>query len=173
MLPFLRLLSLGSACVVGSASVSCVRVTPATQAEQSMAASFSPPAGKGMVYVYRKPAVAYASMIPSFVWVDGKRVAKNKAGGFIAYPLAPGKRLVSAGATPQVEESNFTLQVKPGQTYFIRQQVKGQSDGTMMVPAGAAMVPVAVPTYFFTAELVPEATARQEIAKCRQVAAQP
>ena len=156
-----------------------------TPQERAMGQSFTPPAGKGVLYVYR-PSTPRAMLTGRPVFINDKELNSNNNGTFMAIPLKPGNYRIQAALKPITDEQQghypeINLSVKAGKNYFIRQSVEGSIFGegkgdVMLLQTGAAPIPIPMGTSTllpFKARLVSEATGKQECRGLKQVGADP
>ena len=160
-------------------SMSC-RLQPSA-AEQAVGASFSPPQGKALIYVYR-PTRPFTGFGRRAVFIDKQHVAYTYVGSFVAIPVKPGTYTVQAAAPALWDEPgahkaypDIILKLRAGQSIFIK-QYEGQSTDsgeTMALQTGGGAVPIPMGGWYppYHAKLVDSSIGRAECASLKQVGA--
>lgn len=77
------------------------------------------PAGKGHLYVYRKPALYAAGATYKVRAADGALVGELYNASYLLLPVAPGKHRFSIEEASFLKPKTFEVDVKPGQNYFV------------------------------------------------------
>jgi hypothetical protein len=75
-------------------------------------------AGKGHLYVYRKPAL-YAFGAKYHVTADGAKVGDLSNGSYLLLPLEPGKHRLAVDEGGFQRPKSFDVDVQAGQNYFV------------------------------------------------------
>jgi Protein of unknown function (DUF2846) len=144
---------------------------PAISKQDKVAAqTFTPPAGKSLLYVYRSSSILTMTAA-SLCWINGNYIGKNGSGNFMAIPLKAGNYTINPIGNPGTEAGRTFPAVKisavAGRNYFIRQKITPTTEGMVVLPTGV------VPGLRFEAASVSESVGRQEVEKCRQVGFNP
>lgn len=124
-------------------------------------APVAPPSGEAQIYVYRVPRVASSGGYPTIA-LDGRDVAPLKNGGFLRFPVGPGRHTIEQRYSVwnwDLRADPVVVDAAPGRTYFVRMD----TDASAM-KLGSQMV---VQRGIFFGE-VPEAVAAPEIKQLRE-----
>jgi hypothetical protein len=110
---------IAAAALLCASLVGCASVNMGDAKQDAAAKTFSAPAGKAGLYVFRNESMGAA--IKMDVSIDGQAVGQTAANTFLYKEVAPGKHTIASKA-----ENTDTLEVdaKPGMLYFIWQEVK-------------------------------------------------
>jgi hypothetical protein len=77
------------------------------------------PAGKGNLYLYRKPALYAAGAKYKVRSGEGKLVGELYNGSYLVLPLVPGKHQFSVDEQGFGKPKSFDVDVKAGHNYFV------------------------------------------------------
>ena len=107
------------AAVLASSLVGCASVPMGDAKQDAALKTFSVPADKAGVYIYRNESMGAA--VKMDVEVDGKVIGQTAANTYLYKEVAPGKHTVSSKA-----ENTDTIEIdaKPGTLTYIWQEVK-------------------------------------------------
>ena len=107
------------AAVLASSLVGCASVPMGDAKQDAALKTFSVPADKAGVYIYRNESMGAA--VKMDVEVDGKAIGQTAANTFLYKEVAPGKHTVSSKA-----ENTDTIEIdaKPGTLTYVWQEVK-------------------------------------------------
>lgn len=170
--------------VFGFLCSSCAFRPDVSEENRVAAETFTPPQGKGLLYVYR-PSTIRAAIVPRPVFVNDQHLSSNSNGTFMAIPLKPGKYRIQAAAQGLTEEfrkayPEISLELRAGQNYFVSQTVEGSIFGsgeTSLTPLQTRGVPIVVPVGTdlppFAARVVSGAEGRASCSKLKQIGADP
>ncbi|MDI3326739.1 DUF2846 domain-containing protein [Pontibacterium granulatum] len=111
---------LWTACFIVTALISgCASVPMASLDKDVSAKSFSPPAGRASLYIYRNEVLG--SAIPMTVLINGKNLGQTASKTYFHLDLLPGTYEVDSVAE---NTSNIKILLKERRNYFIWQEVK-------------------------------------------------
>jgi hypothetical protein len=107
------------AAVLASSLVGCASVPMGDAKQDAALKTFSVPADKAGVYIYRNESMGAA--VKMDVEVDGKVIGQTAANTYLYKEVAPGKHTVSSKA-----ENTDTIEIdaKPGTLTYVWQEVK-------------------------------------------------
>jgi hypothetical protein len=107
------------AAVLASSLVGCASVPMGDAKQDAALKTFSVPADKAGVYIYRNESMGAA--VKMDVEVDGKAIGQTAANTYLYKEVAPGKHTVSSKA-----ENTDTIEIdaKPGTLTYVWQEVK-------------------------------------------------
>jgi hypothetical protein len=107
------------AAVLASSLVGCASVPMGDAKQDAALKTFSVPADKAGVYIYRNESMGAA--VKMDVEVDGKVIGQTAANTYLYKELAPGKHTISSKA-----ENTDTIEIdaKPGTLTYVWQEVK-------------------------------------------------
>lgn len=165
-------------------NASCAVRPGVTEPERQAARTFTAPAGKAVLFVYR-PRTVRAMAVARPIFINGEHVVSNTNGTFVAMPLKPGTYRIQAAAQALIDSEEqkkafpeIVLTAREGKSYFIRQSVEGPivgSGGLMMLQTGGAPIPLMMgndpPP--FRAALVDESTGKWECSGLELVGSDP
>lgn len=105
--------------VLASSLVGCASVPMGDAKQDAALKTFSVPADKAGVYIYRNESMGAA--VKMDVEVDGKAIGQTAANTYLYKEVAPGKHTVSSKA-----ENTDTIEIdaKPGTLTYVWQEVK-------------------------------------------------
>jgi hypothetical protein len=99
---------------------SCAASVPLASQQADLAAKrFTPPAGKGGLYVYRPDQFRLKALTLN-VSIDGAFFGQTKVGSYLYVELAPGQYVVTSQSEVEVP---VKLQVEAGRNYFFQQDI--------------------------------------------------
>jgi hypothetical protein len=107
------------AAVLASSLVGCASVPMGDAKQDAALKTFSVPADKAGVYIYRNESMGAA--VKMDVEVDGKAIGQTAANTYLYKEVAPGKHTISSKA-----ENTDTIEIdaKPGTLTYVWQEVK-------------------------------------------------
>lgn len=97
----------------------CASVPKASVERNAQAKTFTPPAGKANIYVYRNESMGGA--VKMDVDLDGKTVGQTAAKTFFMLEVAPGKHTLVSKAE---NDSMLEVDTEAGKNHFVWQEVK-------------------------------------------------
>jgi len=97
----------------------CASVPMADPAADAAAKTFTPPAGKAGVYIFRDEAMGAA--VKMDVFLDGKKLGETASKTYFYVPVNPGSHEVMGKAE---NESKVQFNAVAGQSYYFWQEVK-------------------------------------------------
>lgn len=114
-----RRIALLVALVALGAMGGCASVPMASSQQDTAAKQFHAPADKSRIYLYRNET--FGSAIKMAVSLDGKSMGQTGPHTYFMWDVAPGRHTIESLTenTPKL-----TLDTKPGQLYFVWQEVK-------------------------------------------------
>ena len=107
------------AAVLASSLVGCASVPMGDEKQDSALKTFSVPADKAGVYIYRNESMGAA--VKMDVEVDGQLIGQTAANTYLYKEITPGKHTISSKA-----ENTDTIEIdaKPGTLTYVWQEVK-------------------------------------------------
>lgn len=99
--------------------IGCASVNMGNPQQDAAAKTFTAPAGKAAIYVYRNESMGAA--VKMDVEVDGKPIGQTAANTFLRKEVEPGKHTVTSKAE---NDDTVEIDAKPGALYYIWQEVK-------------------------------------------------
>lgn len=99
--------------------IGCASVNMGNSQQDAAAKTFTAPAGKAAIYVYRNESMGAA--VKMDVEVDGKPIGQTAANTFLRKEVEPGKHTVTSKAE---NADTVEIDAKPGALYYIWQEVK-------------------------------------------------
>lgn len=114
---------------LASVVMSCASTSKADSDKSESAKQFEVPAGKGVVYMYRRGR-AYGAAVQYQVKIDGIEAGGSGPGTFFRWEMNPGKYTFASNSSES--SAVIELDVEAGNMYFIEQNGKiGLSDSRM------------------------------------------
>jgi hypothetical protein len=99
--------------------VGCASVQMGDAKQDALLKTFSAPADKAGLYIYRNEAMGAA--VKMDVTLDGKNIGQTAAKTFLYKEITPGKHVVASAA----ENSDMIeVDAQPGKLYYVWQEVK-------------------------------------------------
>lgn len=97
----------------------CASVPMGDAKQDAAAKTFSVPADKAAIYIYRNESMGAA--VKMDVEIDGQPIGQTAAKTYLFKEVSPGKRVVTSKAE---NTERLEIDAKPGKAYFIWQEVK-------------------------------------------------
>jgi len=130
---------------------SCTQIPLASEEQRNAASGFRPRHGTAGVYVFCKARVG-GSLGANFVYLDSRLLGLCASGTFLYREVGPGRHILSTDLT---QFRDTVIDVEPDRVYFIRLTAHGAVSFGSSKPL----------------RLVSQEEGRQEVAKCKQAAA--
>ena len=127
--------------------------------EADLARSYTPRNGQTLIYVYWLSAV-FSTAATTRVSIDRKSKGELPNGTFMCLPVLAGEHQVVVGSQAS------KLRAQAGKCYYFKVTQSAKQQGSMMI--GSIFYPILV--FSSTPNPTQEATAREEIKRCRQIA---
>jgi hypothetical protein len=106
------------------------------------------------------------------VWIEGNEVARLNNGSFVAIPVDPRTHSIQAGGpffstydTISRDFPEVKVAAKPGEIYFIRQDVFMGGGSSYLLHTGDTPIPVAGGEFFFRADMAPSSISKVELTR--------
>jgi hypothetical protein len=116
----IRLSFLAAAMLAASLATGCASVNMADATQDAQRKTFTAPADKAGVYIYRNESMGAAVKMP--VTVDGQMIGQTAANTYLYKEVAPGKHEVVS--MTEGKENKVEIDAKPGTLVYIWQEVK-------------------------------------------------
>ncbi|WP_068173897.1 DUF2846 domain-containing protein [Hydrogenophaga taeniospiralis] len=115
-----RLSFLAAAMLAASLATGCASVNMADATQDAARKTFTAPADKAGIYIYRNETMGAAVKMP--VTVDGQMIGQTAANTYLYKEVAPGKHKVES--LTEGSENKMEVDVKAGTLTYIWQEVK-------------------------------------------------
>lgn len=130
-----------------------------TTDEASLAQSYTPRSGQALIYVYW-PSDVFSTAATTRVSIDRKSKGELPNGTFMCLQVVAGEHQLVVGSQA------VKLRAQAGKCYYFKVTRSAKQQGSMMI--GSILYPILV--FSSTPNPTQEATARDEIQRCRQIA---